>query len=69
MFFVVFHLRISFYGSGIIGITSAGVLEHRGTLYDTFLFTWVLVTELTMAFAFASFGILNSTIPKWMDVE
>ena len=68
-FFVVFYLRIGFFGSGVVGITSAGVLEHRGTLYDTFLFTRVLVTELTMVCAFALFAILNSTIPKWMDAE
>ena len=67
--FSLFFLRIGFFGSDVIGITSAGVLEHRGTLYDTFLFTQVFVTELTMVFACALFGILNSTIPKWMDVE
>ena len=45
-------------------MASAGVLEHRGTLYETFLSTMVLMTELTMAFALALFGILKSTIPK-----
>ena len=53
-----FYFRICFFSSGSVGITLAGVLEHKGTLYETFLSSVVLVTELTMAFALASFGIL-----------
>ena len=51
---------MDFFGAVAIGVTSAGVVEHKGTLNETLLFCRVFVTELTIACVLASFGILNS---------
>ena len=47
---------MGFFGAVFVGVTSAGVLEHKGTLYETFLFCEVFVTDLTIACMLASFG-------------
>ena len=64
LFWCCFHLRNDFFGAVVVGVTSAGLLEHKRTLNETFLFCEVFVTELTTACVLASFGILNSTMPK-----